>query len=64
MGCPHGLVFTQYLKFLLPLIIVVPGLLGPASFRTRKARPDLPDPRGKAAAERLVGLVLAGWSPR
>ncbi len=56
-----GVVFTDYLKLLLPLIIVVPGLMAPVLFPNLKnsdqAFPTLVEnllPHG------LVGLVMAG----
>lgn len=56
-----GVVFTQYLKFLLPLVIVVPGLLGPKLFPGLE-RPDLIFPTlvANLLPSGLVGLVLAG----
>ncbi|MBM3855899.1 MAG: sodium/solute symporter, partial [Verrucomicrobia bacterium] len=56
-----GVVFTQYLKFLLPLVIVVPGLMGPALFPNLE-RPDLIFPTlvANLLPSGLVGLVLAG----
>ncbi|MDO8541966.1 MAG: sodium/solute symporter [Opitutaceae bacterium] len=56
-----GVVFTQYLKFLLPLIIVVPGLLGPRLFPGLE-KPDLIFPTlvANLLPSGLVGLVLAG----
>src|SRR5207248_5630543 len=56
-----GIVFTDYLKFLMPLIIIVPGLVA------RKMIPDLgsPDQVFPTLVETLlptglVGLVMAG----
>src|SRR5688500_16159169 len=56
-----GIVFTDYLKFLLPLIIIVPGLMAPRLYpnlqRADLVFPTLVEnllPRG------LVGLVMAG----
>jgi len=56
-----GVVFTDYLKFFLPLIIVVPGLLAPRLFpdleKSDMAFPTLVEhllPKG------LIGLVMAG----
>src|SRR5437762_10691789 len=56
-----GIVFTDYLKFLMPLIIIVPGLVA------RKMFPNLPKPDlvFPTLAENLlptglVGLVMAG----
>jgi solute:Na+ symporter, SSS family len=56
-----GVVFTQYLKFLLPLLIVVPGLLGPRLF-PHLEKPDLIFPTlvANLLPSGLVGLVLAG----
>ncbi len=56
-----GVVFTQYLKFLVPLIIVVPGLLGPSLFPGLE-KPDLIFPTlvANLLPPGLVGLVLAG----
>ncbi len=56
-----GVVFTQYLKFLLPLVIVVPGLLGPKLFPGLE-KPDLIFPTlvANLLPGGLVGLVLAG----
>lgn len=56
-----GVVFTQYLKFLMPLVIVVPGLMGPALF-PKLEKPDLIFPTlvANLLPSGLVGLVLAG----
>lgn len=56
-----GVVFTQYLKFLLPLLIVVPGLLGPLLY-PKLAKADLIFPTlvANLLPSGLVGLVLAG----
>ncbi len=56
-----GVVFTQYLKFFLPLIIVVPGLLAPQLF-PNLAKPDLAFPTlvQNLLPSGLVGLVMAG----
>src|SRR5207249_7038199 len=58
-----GVIFTDYLKFLLPLIIIVPGLLA------RRIIPGLPTDKADEVFPRLVqellpagvvGLVMAG----
>lgn len=56
-----GVVFTDYLKFLLPLIIVVPGIIGPKLFPGLE-RPDMIFPTlvANLLPQGLVGLVLAG----
>ena len=56
-----GVVFTDYLKFFLPLIIVVPGLLAPQLF-PRLERPDMAFPTlvQHLLPQGLVGLVMAG----
>jgi len=56
-----GVVFTDYLKFLMPLIIVVPGLLAPRLFPALEA-PDMAFPTlvRQLLPPGLVGLVMAG----
>ncbi|MDQ3441919.1 MAG: sodium/solute symporter [Planctomycetota bacterium] len=56
-----GVVFTMYLKFLLPLIIIVPGLVAPRLF-PNLAKPDLVFPTlvENLLPTGLVGLVMAG----
>ena len=56
-----GVVFTDYLKFLLPVIIIVPGLLAPRLFPNLE-RPDMVFPTlvTNLLPPGLVGLVLAG----
>ena len=56
-----GVVFAQYLKFLMPLIIVVPGMIGPQLFPNLKT-PDLIFPTlvANLLPSGLVGLVMAG----
>jgi SSS family solute:Na+ symporter len=56
-----GIVFTDYLKFLLPLIIIVPGLVAPKLFPNLE-RPDLVFPTlvQNLLPQGLVGLVMAG----
>jgi SSS family solute:Na+ symporter len=56
-----GIVFTQYLKFLTPLIIIVPGLVAPRLFPNLE-RPDLVFPTlvENLLPAGLVGLVMAG----
>lgn len=56
-----GVVFTQYLKFLMPLIIIVPGLVAPKLF-PNLARPDLVFPTlvENLLPTGLIGLVMAG----
>jgi len=55
-----GVVFTDYLKFFMPLIIVVPGLLAPHLF-AKLERPDMAFPTlvQKLLPPGLVGLVMA-----
>src|SRR5439155_1864000 len=55
-----GIVFTDYLKFLLPLIIIVPGLLAPRLY-PNLPRPDLVFPTlvQNLLPVGLVGLVMA-----
>jgi SSS family solute:Na+ symporter len=56
-----GVVCTMYLKFLLPLIIIVPGLMGKKLF-PNLAKPDLIFPTlvENLLPTGLVGLVMAG----
>jgi SSS family solute:Na+ symporter len=56
-----GVVFTMYLKFLLPLIIIVPGLVAPRLFPSLP-KPDLVFPTlvENLLPTGLVGLVMAG----
>jgi SSS family solute:Na+ symporter len=56
-----GVVFTMYLKFLLPLIIIVPGLVAPKLFPNLE-RADLVFPTlvENLLPQGLVGLVMAG----
>jgi SSS family solute:Na+ symporter len=56
-----GVVFTMYLKFLLPLIIIVPGLVAPRLY-PNLAKPDLVFPTlvENLLPAGLVGLVMAG----
>jgi SSS family solute:Na+ symporter len=56
-----GIVFTDYLKFLMPLIIIVPGLMAPRLF-PHLAKPDLVFPTlvENLLPTGLVGLVMAG----
>ena len=56
-----GVVFTLYLKFLMPLIIIVPGLAAPKLFPNLKT-PDLVFPTlvQHLLPTGLVGLVMAG----
>lgn len=56
-----GIVFTDYLKFLLPLIIIVPGLMARTLF-PHLARADLAFPTlvENLLPVGLVGLVMAG----
>jgi SSS family solute:Na+ symporter len=56
-----GVVFTDYLKFLMPLIIVVPGLLAPQLF-PKLAKPDMAFPTlvQNLLPQGLIGLVMAG----
>ncbi len=55
-----GVVFADYLKFLMPLVIIVPGLLAPKLF-PRLERPDLVFPTlvENLLPPGLVGLVMA-----
>jgi SSS family solute:Na+ symporter len=55
-----GIVFTDYLKFIVPLIIIVPGLLGPRLF-PNLAKPDLIFPTlvENLLPVGLIGLVMA-----
>src|SRR5205814_6106685 len=56
-----GIVFTDYLKFLMPLIIIVPGLVAPRLF-PKLERADLVFPTlvEKLLPAGLLGLVMAG----
>jgi SSS family solute:Na+ symporter len=56
-----GIVFTDYLKFLLPLIIIVPGLMAPKLYPNLQ-RADLVFPTlvENLLPSGLVGLVMAG----
>ena len=56
-----GIVFTDYLKFLMPLLIVAPGLLAPQMF-PKLEKPDLVFPTlvQHLLPRGLVGLVMAG----
>lgn len=56
-----GVVFTDYLKFVMPLIIVVPGLLAPSLFPNLE-KPDMAFPTlvQNLLPHGLVGLVMAG----
>jgi solute:Na+ symporter, SSS family len=60
-----GVVFTDYLKFLTPLLIVVPGMMAHRLFESRGitlARPDFTFPTlvKELLPPGLVGLVMAG----
>jgi len=56
-----GVIFTDYLKFLMPLIIIVPGLMAPRLFPNLD-KPDLVFPTlvKNLLPQGLVGLVMAG----
>ncbi len=56
-----GVVFQDYLKFLIPLIITIPGIVAPKLF-PHLERPDLLFPTlvEKLLPSGLVGLVMAG----
>jgi SSS family solute:Na+ symporter len=56
-----GIVFTDYLKLLMPLIIIVPGLVAPMLFPNLD-RPDMVFPTlvENLLPTGLVGLVMAG----
>ena len=56
-----GVVFTDYLKFLLPLIIVIPGLMAPTLFPNLE-KPDFAFPTlvKNLLPTGLIGLVMAG----
>jgi len=56
-----GVVFTDYLKFLMPLIIIVPGMLAPQLF-PRLEKPDMAFPVlvKNLLPTGIVGLVMAG----
>ncbi len=56
-----GVVFTDYLKFLLPLIIIVPGIVAPQIFpNLEQADETFPLLVKKLLPAGLVGLVMAG----
>jgi SSS family solute:Na+ symporter len=57
----RGIVFAQYLTFLMPLIIIVPGLAAPKLFPALE-KPDLVFPKlvKELLPTGLVGLVMAG----
>ncbi len=56
-----GVVFTDYLKFFLPLIIVVPGLVAPQLFpNLEKADMAFPTLVKNLLPTGLIGLVMAG----
>lgn len=60
-----GVVFTDYLKFLLPLIIIVPGLVAPRLFQQMGIQLEKPDMAFPTLVRTLlpaglVGLVMAG----
>ena len=56
-----GVVFQNYLKFLVPLIIAVPGIVAPKLFpRLEKADLLFPTLVEKLLPSGLVGLVMAG----
>jgi solute:Na+ symporter, SSS family len=56
-----GVIFTEYLKFIMPLIIIVPGLVAPRLF-PQLERADLVFPTlvKELLPVGLVGLVMAG----
>ncbi len=56
-----GVVFADYLKFFLPLIIVVPGMLAPMLYPNLE-KPDMAFPTlvERLLPQGLVGLVMAG----
>ncbi|MEN6494242.1 MAG: sodium/solute symporter [Thermoguttaceae bacterium] len=56
-----GVVFTDYLKFLIPLVIIVPGMVAPKLFPNLE-RPDVVFPLlvERLLPSGLVGLVMAG----
>ncbi|HPO11866.1 MAG TPA: sodium/solute symporter [Candidatus Hydrogenedentes bacterium] len=56
-----GVVFADYLKFFLPLIVVIPGMLAPILFPNLE-KPDMAFPTlvGHLLPQGLVGLVMAG----
>jgi solute:Na+ symporter, SSS family len=56
-----GVVFTDYLKFLMPLIIVIPGLMAPKLFPNLE-KPDFAFPTlvKHLLPPGLIGLVMAG----
>lgn len=55
-----GVVMAQYLKFLLPLITVLPGMLAPRLFHLEKADLVFPTLVERLLPPGLVGLVMAG----
>jgi SSS family solute:Na+ symporter len=56
-----GIVFTDYLKFLIPIIIIVPGLLAPSLFpHLAKADYVFPKLVENLLPAGAVGLVMAG----
>ena len=56
-----GVVFTDYLKFLTPLIIIVPGLMAPKLFpHIEKPDSTFPTLVKELLPPGLVGLVMAG----
>ncbi len=56
-----GVVFTDYLKFLMPLIIIVPGLVAPKLFpNLEKGDMAFPTLVKNLLPPGLVGLVMAG----
>ncbi len=55
-----GVVFTDYLKFLMPLIIVVPGLVAPRLFPDIKPDMAFPTLVQNLLPAGIVGLVMAG----
>jgi SSS family solute:Na+ symporter len=57
----RGIIFAQYLTFLMPLIIIVPGLAAPKLFPALE-KPDLIFPKlvKELLPSGVVGLVMAG----
>lgn len=57
-----GVVFTDYLKFLLPLVVVVPGLVAPRLLPSHLESADMVFPMlvKTVLPAGLIGLVLAG----
>jgi len=57
----RGIIFAQYLTFLMPLIIIVPGLAAPKLFPALE-KPDLVFPKlvKELLPSGVVGLVMAG----